>query len=42
MNSMTVKQIYNRLSEAEIIEKVLGKEPALKLLELCKKELSIE
>lgn len=28
--------------EAEIIEKVLGKEPALKLLELCKKELSTE
>lgn len=28
--------------EAEIIEKVLGKEPALKLLELCKKVLSTE
>ncbi|MBE2188864.1 MAG: ParB N-terminal domain-containing protein [Candidatus Kapabacteria bacterium] len=28
--------------EAEIIEKVLGKEPALKLLELCKKEFNNE
>lgn len=28
--------------EAEVIEKVLGKEPALKLLELCKKELAVE
>lgn len=28
--------------EAEIIEKVLGKEPALKLLELCKKEFNKE
>jgi ParB/RepB/Spo0J family partition protein len=28
--------------EAEIIEGVLGKEPAVKLLELCKKELSTE
>lgn len=28
--------------EAEIIEKVLGDEPAVKLIELCKKELNIE